>query len=140
MRRLDEVGSYISDFCREEPGVYRLIGLAESGANIPAILDRLCGQDETGTLYIGMEGQNLAVQSRLQKLIRSVREPNGNQYNREHIGDRLRSHPWLSQRFPESKLAVAWSYTVYRHAYVTEQNLRKNYFESFGDNPPLNRK
>src|SRR6516165_8533967 len=50
---LTQVGSYVSKYCEQRPGIYRLIGLDE--ANKPAVLNRLLGQDHTGTLYIGCE-------------------------------------------------------------------------------------
>ena len=102
---LEKVGSYISRFCPPGAGIYRLIGLDDVGK--PAALNRLLGQDRTGTLYIGCEGKNFAVRSRLTKLVRSLREPKGGRYNQEHgAGYRLRSHLILSQRFPKSRLAI----------------------------------
>jgi hypothetical protein len=111
---LTQVGSYVSKFCRPGPGIYRLIGLDE--ANKPAVLDWLCGQDHAGTLYIGREGKNFAVQSRLTKLVRSLREPRDYRdgvgiFNVEHNAGYLRrSHPILSRRFPTSRLAITWCY------------------------------
>jgi hypothetical protein len=71
--RLDQVGSYVSRYLEAKRGVYRLAGLAESGKSKPAIIDRICGRDVTGTLYIGREGKNFAVRSRLTKLVRSLK-------------------------------------------------------------------
>jgi hypothetical protein len=52
-------------------GVYRLIALTSEGdPKKPAVLNRLCSQDTTGTLYIG-ETMNLS--SRLNQLRRSAR-------------------------------------------------------------------
>jgi hypothetical protein len=57
-----------------QAGIYRLIGLDDAGK--PATLDRICGRDQTGTLYIGSEGKNFVGSgSRLSKLVRSLREP-----------------------------------------------------------------
>src|SRR5580704_4065015 len=51
-------------------GVYRLIGLAtESEVHKPATLSRACGQDTSGTLYIGEAG---SLNSRLNQLRRSL--------------------------------------------------------------------
>jgi len=58
---------------RPKAGIYRLVGLDDAGKL--ATLDRICGSDQTGTLYIGCEGKNFAIRSRLSKLVRSLREP-----------------------------------------------------------------
>ncbi len=110
--RLDQVGSYVSHHLESRRGVYRLIGLAEAGNSKPATIDRICGRDETGTLYVGCEGKNFAVRSRLSKLVRSLREPRrGSAFNSEHnAGLFLRRNWLLSSRFPPSKLAIAWCY------------------------------
>jgi hypothetical protein len=139
---LKQIGSYVSKLCRPKAGIYRLIGLDDAGA--PAPLDRICGSDRTGTLYIGCEGKNFADRSRLSKLVRSLREPrsylNGVRiYNDEHnAGSRLRRHPKLSERFPISNLAITWCYSA--ECYLAERSLLDAYFASFGDTPPLNRK
>jgi hypothetical protein len=136
---LVEMGSIFRRL-QAETGVYRLVGLAEAGVNTPAIFNRMCGQDKTGTLYIGREGKNFAIRSRLSQLARSLREkPRRGLWNTEHsAGSRLRLHPTLSERFPVSKLAIAWCYDA-RHVYA-ERKLLDLYFWSFGDTPPLNRK
>jgi len=135
---LSTVGSYISSFCKSLPGVYRLIALDENGG--AATLERMCGRDATGTLYIGMEGKTFSERSRLTKLVRSLRPPrHGVVYNNEHkAGYRLRRHPVLSQRFPENKLAITWCYSD--HPVLAEGILLDAYFASFGDTPPLNRR
>ena len=134
--RLESVGSYIASFCEDQPGVYRLIGLDEAGK--PATLNRLCGCDKTGTLYIGAEGKTFADRSRLSRLVRSLRPPRyGPVFNDEHkAGRRLRAHPELNTRFPESRLALTWCYC--RTPIPAESALFETYFASFGDTPPLN--
>jgi hypothetical protein len=136
--RLDQVGSYVSRYLESKRGVYRLIGLAEAGNSKPAVIDRICGRDETGTLYIGCEGKNFAVQSRPSKLVRSLRAPrHGNVFNNEHhAGHFLRRNFLLTSRFPPSKLAVAWCYDP--NPYLAEGNLLVSYMESLGEAPPLN--
>jgi hypothetical protein len=134
------VGHYVSDYCQPTSGVYRLIGLDDSGK--PASLNRICGSDQTGTLYIGREGKNFAVRSRLSKLVRSLQEPRrrgeGCSYNEEHhAGYRLRRHFSLSRRFPISHLAITWCYS--RQSALAERILLDAYFREFGDTPPLNR-
>jgi hypothetical protein len=134
---LERVGSYISKYCEPRPGVYRLIALDDAGK--PASLDRVCGSDQTGTLYIGCEGKNFAVRSRLSKLVRSLRDPGGRVHNREHLaGYRLRTHQALSERFPVTHLALTWCYTEQQNSKRAEEILLDAYFESFGDSPPLN--
>lgn len=134
LHTLDHVGSYISNFCEDRPGVYRVVGLDESGK--PAVLDRLCAKDETGTLYIGAEGKTFADRSRLTKLVRSLRE-RGRVYNSEHLaGHRLRTHPHLSARFPPNRVALSWCYCDTSKS--AERALFEVYFSSFGDTPPLN--
>jgi hypothetical protein len=136
---LAAVGSYVSKFCKSLPGVYRLIALGDAGA--AANLQRMCGNDETGTLYIGMEGKTFSDRSRLTKLVRSLRPPRhgGLVYNNEHhAGHRLRRHPVLSQKFPSEKLAITWCYSD--QPARAEAMLLDAYFASFGDTPPLNRR
>jgi len=136
--RLDQVGSYVSRYLSARKGVYRLVGLAEAGVSKPAVIDRICGRDETGTLYIGAEGKNFAVRSRLTKLVRSLKEPrSGNVFNSEHhVGLFLRRNSLLNERFPRSKLGIEWCYDP--DPYIAEGNLLVSYISSFGESPPLN--
>jgi hypothetical protein len=111
----------------------------------PVAIDRVCGNDLTGTLYIGCEEQNFAVRSRLSQLVRSLREPRllpGGypEYSRqsEHpAGYRLRSHSKLNKRFPRSHLALTWCYS--KQPNEAESSLLRAYVDSFGEIPPLNR-
>ena len=131
---LATLGSCVSSFCEDRPGVYRLIGLDYDGR--PAALDRLCELDRTGTLYIGAEGKTFANRSRLTQLVRSLRE-RGRVYNSEHkAGHRLRTHAHLSTRFPPDRIALTWCYCDLPMS--AERALFEVYFSSFGDTPPLN--
>lgn len=131
---LARLGSYVSKFCEDRPGVYRLIALNEQGN--PATLNRMCGGDTTGTLYIGVEGKTFSDRSRLGQLVRSLRSPR-RRTNQEHqAGYRLRSHPELNSRFPEARVALTWCYCDTPTS--AERALFEVYFASFGDNPPLN--
>jgi hypothetical protein len=104
-------------------GVYRLIGLATEGdLTRPATLNRLCGQDTTGTLYIG---QASSLDTRLNQL----RQGSHNAIRM------LRSVPLL--QFPSKRLAVAFLFTGLA-ARSVERDLIKAYMNSFGDTPPLN--
>lgn len=133
---LATVGAYVHSLCEDKPGVYRLIALDDNGDK--ATLERVCDRDRTGTLYIGKEGKTLSNRSQLGKLVQSLRPPRRGLYNKPHeAGNRLRRHPVLSQRFPESKLAIAWCYS--NEPALAEGTLLDVYFASFGELPPLNR-
>jgi hypothetical protein len=132
--RVDQVGSYVGDYLNRQPGVYVLIGLAEADIQKPAIINRVIGQDQTGTLYVGCAE---LIRPRLQQLCRSVDDWKKKGF--EHgAGRLLRGHPLLHKRFPTSKLAIRWSYTD--NYLGIENNLLVTYFRSFGEGPPLNRK
>ena len=110
-------------------GVYRLVGLAtEHDLTTTATLSRLCGQDTTGTLYIG-HSNNLS--DRLNKLRRSAMS-NEESHNAIRV---LRSIPIL--KFPSNRLAIALLFTSLRPRRV-ESDLIECYVHSFGDAPPLN--
>jgi len=81
------------------------------------------------------------VQSRLQKLVRSVGDypKYGSVYNSEHnAGYLLRRITVLSERFPQNALALSWSYCD--DCLTVEKDLLYFYAKSFGELPPLNRK
>ena len=104
-------------------GVYRLIGLASEGdLTRPATLSRLCGQDTTGTLYIGYA-------SSLNKRLNQLRQGSHNAVRM------LRSVPLL--KFPSKSLAIAFLFTGLA-ARAVERDLIRAYMNSFGDTPPLN--
>jgi len=106
-------------------GVYRLIGLAAPGKlNEPALLNRVCKQDLSGTLYIGCAGR---LHERLNQM--RVRRP-----THDAIIS-LRRIPTLD--FPQEKLAVALLYTG-RAFRTVETMLIEAYMGTFGDTPPLN--
>jgi hypothetical protein len=86
-------------------GVYRLIALAEAGdVRKPAVLTRVCGQDNTGTLYIGEAG-NLSL--RLNQLRRSARKHRGE--GSHGAITMLRQITRLD--YPPDKLAIALMFT-----------------------------
>jgi hypothetical protein len=112
-------------------GVYRLIALESEGdLTMPAVLNRICGQDTTGTLYIG-EAKNLS--NRLNQLRRSARSHRP-EHSHGAIG-MLRQIPILN--FPVNKLGVAFLFTG-SHTTGVERDLIHAYMNSFGDTPPLN--
>jgi len=123
-------GGYFSRKHHGHCGVYRLIGLASEGdLKRPATLNRVCGQDTTGTLYIG---QSSSLNTRLNQLRRTLRARGENSHNAISM---LRSIPLL--KFPPNKLAIALLFTSRSPGHV-EGDLIKAYMNSFGDTPPLN--
>jgi hypothetical protein len=112
-------------------GVYRLIALAVEGdPTNPAVLNRVCGQDATGTLYIG---QAKSLSGRLNQLRRSARS---HRPESSHGAiSMLRQIPILN--FPLDNLAVALLFTGGATTCV-ESDLIHAYMNSFGDTPPLN--
>ena len=113
-------------------GVYRLIALAaERDLTKPATLNRVAGQDASGTLYIGETG-NLA--RRL------------NQMRRSGWGDRNEdSHGAIGMLkqiacldFLPNKVGIALHFTAVGDSKRVESDLIRAYMNSFGDTPPLN--
>jgi hypothetical protein len=98
------------------------------------VLNRVAGQDTTGTLYIGCA---ISVRFRLQQLIRSLREHRQGRNLSEHgVGGRIRRNPLLRELFPRESLAVTWLYIEYPELF--EKNLLGHYERCFGELPPLN--
>ena len=111
-------------------GVYRLFGLTSEGdINAPAILNRVCGQDTTGTLNIGHAGN---LNNRLNQLRRSLLGS-----EKPHGAYRLKDIPLLEKQFSSNKLAIALLFTGNSPSLV-EGDLIKAYMNSFGGTPPLN--
>jgi len=120
-------------------GVYRIIGLSNEPFPRPATINRLGGEDTSGTLYIG-EGW-------LPGRINQFR------YWDKHGGaGRYRNCRILMERFPLSKLGVSILYnrkamaggdadsklTQKAMAEMVEKDLLLTYLNTFGDTPPLN--
>jgi hypothetical protein len=112
-------------------GVYRLVGLeSESDLRKPVPLNRVCGQDISGTLYIGEAG---SLNNRLNQLRRTLLRKE-NSHNAASV---LKHMHVLKSKFSPNKLAVAVMFTGRSTRYV-ENNLLEAYMNSFGDTPPLN--
>lgn len=106
-------------------GVYRLVGLAaENDFRKPARLSRVCGDDPTGTLYIG-ETRSLNKRLNMMRLFT---------HNAIQMLERLP----LRGLFPANKLAIALLITDCSMTSFVERNLLQAYMNSFGDTPPLN--
>src|SRR5688572_7668157 len=60
-------------------GVYRLVGVStDTGECNPVGIDRVCGRDASGTLYIGIGDSSL--DGRLGPLIRSLKKMDGQEH------------------------------------------------------------
>ena len=125
-------GKRWSDICRPDgPGVYRLIALDATMAGIvPASLDRVCGVDPTGTLYIGFT-KSLRTRLRILVLTNDPNVPLG--AGHAFMPAKLR------KSFPLRLRAVAWqrsaSYDLARNG---EKKLFDRYAKQFGELPPMN--
>lgn len=112
-------------------GVYRLIALQENGdLSKPATIARICGEDRTGTLYIGEAGD---LSLRLNQMRRSACE---------HRSEGSHSAITMLRRirrlnYPAQRLAVALMFTR-RFTRAIERDLLHTYINSFGEMPPLN--
>jgi hypothetical protein len=133
--RIARYGSSIGNHVRAKPGVYRLVGLNEDEDKIvPAHINRICGVDTTGTLYLGC-GSKLRI--RLQQLSRALRMGSHHYIFAHDIAKEFRYNARLSARFPLKRLGITW---LYDWAYdAVETNLLFHYRDSFGETPPLNR-
>ena len=97
-------------------------------ANRP--IHRLTGVDENGVLYIG-KGKNIINYRRIGNLINSI-----NETDTSHSGG-IRLNPKMRKRYPikdfEIEVQVTEDYTQ------LESQLLNEYFEEYGELPPLNR-
>jgi hypothetical protein len=114
-------------------GVYRLFAVMnEGGFSNPVTFNRVCGQDDTGTLYIGKAG---SLSDRLNQLRRSLLRR-----ERSHgVAEMLRC---IRPNIPTQRLAVALLFTgrsfTGRSFTSVERTLIDAYINTFGDAPPLN--
>jgi hypothetical protein len=106
------------------------------------IIDRFCGKDGTGTLYIGKAGTGAMSWSTLQTRIKAIA-------GGKHHATRNWSSNVIQQRYPWEDLAIEWAYTGMRTNYrgetipaasLAEMWLLRCYNDSFGEYPPLNQK
>ena len=111
------------------PGVYRLVALADLYSKIPKVCTRLCGNDETGTLYIG---QSSCLHGRVSLRVRST-DPSSPIQAYPNLPD------VLVRAFPVASLAVTWQQSGSPAlALSREGDLLRNYVSQFGERPPLN--
>jgi hypothetical protein len=111
-------------------GVYRLIGLTTERPLKSGSIRRACGEDGTGTLYVGEAGW---LNERLNQLRRSLHGED------THGASRMwRQSSVLKAKFPANKLGVSMLFTrVGMHKWI-ERDLIRAYLNTFGDTPPLN--
>lgn len=124
-------GGYFTDKNYGRRGVYRLIALkVANDLKSVATLNRVCGEDPTGTLYIG-EATNLA--TRVNQMRRTAR---GRRNECSHSAMLMLKR---IQRldYPPEKLGVAMMFTG-RSTRGVEKDLLRAYINSFGEMPPLN--
>lgn len=117
-------------------GVYRISAQ-------DAVIDRCCGRDPTGTLYIGRAGDGGKRESILRTRIKSIIRKD------HHATNNWSFNTVLQQQFPWDSLAVEWAYTGTRlnykgdeisEAIMAESWLLRCYNDSFGELPPWNQK
>ena len=125
-------GGYFTRKHRGYFGVYRLIALAaECDLTKPATLNRVAGQDASGTLYIGETG-NLA-----RRLNEFQRSGWGNRNEDSHGAISMLKQIHCLDYFPK-KLGIALLFTTLSDTKRVERDLIRAYMNSFGDTPPLN--
>ena len=86
-------GTYSSEWS----GVYRIFCTN-------AAIDRYCGKDETGTLYIGMAGAGKRKWSILRNRIKAIADGEHHALNLYHFNEMVRL------KFPWDCLAVEWAF------------------------------
>jgi hypothetical protein len=95
-------------------------------------IPRCLKPDPQGILYIG-RGNIMSYHNRIGKLINSFNE----QPRFHEAGIRFHRNPLLQNRFPISSLKVG--ITLTEEPEELEKQLLQDYFQAFGDVPPLNR-
>jgi hypothetical protein len=120
----------------EWSGVYRVFCTK-------AAIDRSCGRDETGTLYIGMAGAGIMRSSILRTRVKEIVDGRHQAFNLWRCSDMVR------QKFPWDCLAVEWAFTGDRTdhkgeqvpaAIIAEGFLLNSYNDSYGEYPPWNQR
>jgi hypothetical protein len=129
-------GKRWSDLCNPDgPGVYRLVAIDLIKLGILAVpLNRVCGIDPSGTLYIG---RSKSLRTRLSSLVRT-HDPTkriGAIFGASHIMMTKK----LTKRFPPKCLAITWRRADSASSSQTQEaTLLRDYKDSFGELPPMN--
>jgi hypothetical protein len=95
-------------------------------------ISRVCGDDGTGTLYIGGAG---SLEGRVNELRKTLRPQDWTGYH--GAGKLLLGTLALSEKFPTDNLATEWALSD--SPWDAEQRLLTAYTIQFGEGPPLNR-
>jgi hypothetical protein len=116
--------------CTPGSGCYLLVASAQDGGI--ASIQRVCGVDASGTLYIGRAG---SIEWRVNELRKTLRPA---EYVGAHgAGLLLRNIQIFREAFPVQNLAVQWA--LCEEPGETEARLIDTYVRHFGEGPPLNR-
>ena len=124
------------NYTNQWSGVYRIFS---PNTTIP----RCCGEDPTGTLYLGRAGSRGRNWSILRTRIQSVLKQSHRAVTNWWLTDLMK------QKYPWDSLALEWAYTGKRlnykgepvpEAIMAESWLLSCYKDSYGELPPLNEK
>lgn len=94
-------------------------------------ISRVLGVDTEGVLYIGKTAAGLG---RIGDLVKSLSPTHKSEGH--HAGLRYAKNPKLAQMFPFERLCV--SFTPADYPAVAEREMIQDYFQKFGEVPPLN--
>ena len=110
------------------PGVYRLVA-------DDRIIHRVCGEDSSGTLYIGMSANTL--DGRVCELRKALNRKKYSSKNHK-AGTLYRDTEPLTQKFPLEILRTTWATTIGAGPRQLEADIIAAYVSEFGEPPPLN--
>jgi len=120
----------INDEFGDAGGVYILSCDDQHGVQIP--IQRLLGTDSDGVIYIGM------AQSFLDRVIDLKKSLSPDHLSRNHeCGARHKDHVGISTQFPYESLHVKLIQS--NNPKEKESSTLKEYIETYGELPPLNR-
>jgi hypothetical protein len=120
----------------EWSGVYRIF-------SPDTTIDRFCGNDPTGTLYLGLAGTGEGNWSILRNRIQAIARRDHHATQSWSFSDLVR------QKYPWESLAIEWACTGDRQSYKGEMHpvalmaeswLLHCYNDAYGEFPPLNQK
>lgn len=112
-------------------GVYRLVALDGSDGRVR--IPRVCGEDRSGTLYIGAAN---SLEGRVCGL-RATLRPQDYKSSSHQAGLLLLRGTRMHSAFPTEILATIWA--LAEDPRGTERELIAAYVREFGEGPPLNR-